>query len=159
MVEKQPELEDKIKRLEHESKTLKSDKDKNYRENTDLKDELASVYKMADELGASTDIEETVGVVFTMIKKLRIPFQSCVILLYKGQTLQPVLSETPYKDVLAMSHLLQLEETLIKDVVETKKPKIKPEMSTSSEGRIFKNERSVMCVLSWSARRRWVSST
>ena len=90
--------------------------------------------------------EETVGVVATMIKTLRIPYQSCVILLYKNGVLQPVLSETPYKDVLAMSHLLQLEETLIKEVVDTKKSRPKPSLSASSEGRIFKNERSVMCV-------------
>ena len=45
-----------------------------------------------------------------------------------------------------MSHLLQLEETLIKEVMESKKPRLNPELSASSEGRIFKNERSVMCV-------------
>lgn len=146
MVKDQKKLEDSLKRSEYHERQYKKELEIRNGENAHLSDELSSVYQMADNLGASTKIDETVNVVYTMIKTLRIPFQSCVVLLYKGNDLKPVLSDTPYKDVLAMSHLLQLEETLIKEVVETRKAKLNPELSISTEGRIFKNERSVMCV-------------
>lgn len=146
VVRDQKELEVSLNRARHNELKLKEQNSVFQAENKQYLDELGSVYSMAESLGASTKVEETVGVVATMIKTLRIPYQSCVILLYKNGVLQPVLSETPYKDVLAMSHLLQLEETLIKEVVDTRKARLKPELSASSEGRIFKNERSVMCV-------------
>jgi diguanylate cyclase (GGDEF)-like protein len=146
VVEDQDELKKALNRSQYHERQYRRELEIKTGENTQLSEEVSSVYQMADSLGASTKVEDTVNVVYTMIKTLRIPFQSCVILLYKGSDLKPVLSETPYKDVLAMSHLLQLEETLIKDVVDTRKAKINPELSASSEGRIFKNERSVMCV-------------
>jgi diguanylate cyclase (GGDEF)-like protein len=146
VVQDQKELEMSLNKAQHNERKLKDSNSVYIAENKQYQEELGSVYSMAESLGASTKVEETVGVVATMIKTLRIPYQSCVILLYKNTVLQPVLSETPYKDVLAMSHLLQLEETLIKEVVDTKKSRLKPSLSASSEGRIFKNERSVMCV-------------
>ncbi len=146
IVEDQDELKKALNRSQYHERQYRRELELKTSENTQLHEEVSSVYQMADNLGASTKVEDTVNVVYTMIKTLRIPFQSCVILLNKGNDLKPVFSETPYKDVLAMSHLLQLEETLIKQVVDTKKPKLDPELSASSEGRIFKNERSVMCV-------------
>lgn len=146
LVRDQETLDKALKRSEYHERQYKQELEIRTAEVAHLSDELSSVYQMADNLGASTKIDETVNVVCTMIKTLRIPFQSCVVLLYKGSDLKPVLSDTPYRDVLAMSHLLQLEETLIKEVVETRKAKLNPELTTSTEGRIFKNERSVMCV-------------
>lgn len=145
-VREQEELERQLRMAQHQSQTQKQASDKLTQQNRRLSDELQSVYDMASSLGASTQLEETVGIVLSMVRRLRIPFQSCVILLYRGDNLTPVLSETPYRDVLAMSHLLQLEESLIKEVVESRRPRLKPELSASSEGRIFKDERSVMCV-------------
>lgn len=145
-VRDQEELERQLRIAQHQSQSQKQATEKISKENKKLSDELQSVYDMARSLGASTQLEETVGIVLSMVRRLRIPFQSCVILLYKDENLTPVLSETPYRDVLAMSHLLQLEESLIKEVVESRKARLKPELSASSEGRIFKDERSVMCV-------------
>lgn len=145
-VRDQEELERQLRIAQHQSQSQKQATEKIQKENKKLSDELQSVYDMARSLGASTQLEETVGIVLSMVRRLRIPFQSCVILLYKDENLTPVLSETPYRDVLAMSHLLQLEESLIKEVVESRKARLKPELSASSEGRIFKDERSVMCV-------------
>lgn len=145
-VQEQEELERQLRMAQHQSQTQKQAAEKLTSQNRRLSDELQSVYDMASSLGASTQLEETVGIVLSMVRRLRIPFQSCVILLYRGDNLTPVLSETPYRDVLAMSHLLQLEESLIKEVVESRRPRLKPELSSSSEGRIFKDERSVMCV-------------
>lgn len=146
LVADQGKLEKNLKRSEYHERQYKRELEIRTAEVAHLSDELSSVYQMADNLGASTKIDETVNVVYTMIKTLRIPFQSCVVLLYKGNDLKPVLADTPYRDVLAMSHLLQLEETLIKEVVETRKAKLNPELTTSAEGRIFKHECSVMCV-------------
>ena len=145
-VREQEELERQLRMAQHQSLTQKQAAEKMTSQNRRLSDELQSVYDMASSLGASTQLEETVGIVLSMVRRLRIPFQSCVILLYRNENLTPVLSETPYRDVLAMSHLLQLEESLIKEVVESRRPRLKPELSASSEGRIFKDERSVMCV-------------
>lgn len=146
VVEDQEKLESRLRQSEYHERQYRKELELKNQSNQQLAAEVSSVYQMADSLGASTRIEDTVDVVYKMIKSLRIPFQSCVILLYKGADLKPALSDTPYKDVLAMSHLLQLEETLIKDVVESGRAKLNPELSASSEGRIFKNERSVMCV-------------
>ncbi len=145
-VRDQEELERQLRTAQHQAIQHKQTADKLTQQNRRLSDELQSVYDMASSLGASTQLEETVGIVLSMVRRLRIPFQSCVILLYRNENLTPVLSETPYRDVLAMSHLLQLEESLIKEVVESRRPRLKPELSASSEGRIFKDERSVMCV-------------
>jgi len=146
VVQDQKELEMSLNKAQHNERKLKEANAVYLSENKQFQDELGSVYQMAESLGASTKVEETVGVVASMIKTLRIPYQSFVILLFRNGSLQPELAETPYKDVLAMSHLLQLEETLIKEVVETRKSRLKPALSASSEGRIFKNERSVICV-------------
>lgn len=145
-VRDQEELEKQLRIAQHQSLSQKQAAEKAAVQNRRLSDELQSVYDMARSLGASTQLEETVGIVLSMVRRLRIPFQSCVILLYRKETLTPVLSETPYRDVLAMSHLLQLEESLIKEVVESRKARLKPDLPASSEGRIFKDERSVMCV-------------
>lgn len=145
-VRDQEELEKQLRIAQHQSQSQKQAAEKAAVQNRRLSDELQSVYDMARSLGASTQLEETVGIVLSMVRRLRIPFQSCVILLYRKETLTPVLSETPYRDVLAMSHLLQLEESLIKEVVESRKARLKPDLPASSEGRIFKDERSVMCV-------------
>jgi diguanylate cyclase (GGDEF)-like protein len=145
-VRDQEELERQLRIAQNQIQGFKQREERTGKENRRLVDQLQSVYDMAASLGASTQLEETVGIVLSMVRRLRIPFQSCVILLYRNDNLTPVLSETPYRDVLAMSHLLQLEESLIKEVVESRKPRLKPELSASSEGRIFKDERSVMCV-------------
>lgn len=146
VVREQEELDLNVKSLQHQNEILKSEKNSLKDESERMSTELKYVYEMARALGASTNLEDTVAIVLSMIRRLRVPYQSCVILLYRKQALVPILSETPYKDLLAMSHLLQLEESLISEVVEQQRPRLESEMSASSEGRIFKDERSVMCV-------------
>ncbi|MEW6277623.1 MAG: diguanylate cyclase [Candidatus Eremiobacterota bacterium] len=125
-----------------QKKQLEDDLDKKSEENN-------LVYEMAQALGATTNLSETLDVVQTMIKRLHIPFQSCVIFLVKSdgkETLVPAKSDTPYKDVLHMSSLLQLEESIIKKAVQSRKPQIDVELPASTEQRIFKDERSVIAV-------------
>lgn len=145
-VRDQEELEKQLRIAQHQAKTQREAVDKANAQIKGLSDQLGSVFDMAQSLGASTQLEETVGIVVSMVRRLRIPFQSCVILLYQDNNLTPVLSETPYRSVLAMSHLLQLEEPVIKDVVDNRRPRLKSNLPAATEGRIFKEERSVMCV-------------
>ncbi len=146
IVQEQQEIEIKLKSAEHLARTHQQNIEKLEVELKSRSSELESVYNMASSLGASTKLEETLSVIHSMIKRLRVPYQSCVILLYREGQLAPALMETPYRELLAMSHLLKLEEDLIQEVVVSQKPKLVSEMSASSESRIFKDERSVMCV-------------
>ena len=127
--------------LEDQLSTVKEEKDQ-------AVGELRSVYTMADGLGASTKVEDTLSVVAYMIKTLRIPYRSCVIFLQKNDSLEAVYKDTDsqVEQVLNMSHLLQLEEALIKQVFNSRKAQLKPDMGSSQEGRIFKDERSALCV-------------
>lgn len=110
--------------------------------------QLRSVTTMAEGLGASTKVDEALDVVAYMVKTLRIPYRSCVIFLQQGDTLEAVHKDTDdeVKRVLNMSHLLQLEEALIKQVFQGRKAQLKPKITSSDEGRIFKGERSAICV-------------
>ena len=109
--------------------------------------ELDMLYEMARSLGASTNLSETMGIVQSMIKRLQIPYQSCVIfLLSERNTLEAAMADTPHKEVLGMSGLLQLQEPLIQQVLRDQRPVLVVEMPASSEQRIFKDERSVICV-------------
>lgn len=127
--------------LEDQLSTVKEEKDQ-------AVGELRSVYTMADGLGASTKVEDTLSVVAYMVKTLRIPYRSCVIFLQKNDTLEAVYKDTDsqVEQVLNMSHLLQLEEALIKQVFNNRKAQLKPDIGSSQEGRIFKDERSALCV-------------
>ena len=145
-VEDQEALVLRIKKSEHNATRASEDLEKLEKAKKLVDNELSSVYGMVLELGASTQLEETLAIVVNVVIKQQIPFQSCVILLYKKGQLTPVLSRSPYADVLAMSHLLQLEESLIKEVVDRRKPRLDPNVTTSAESRIFKDEKSVICV-------------
>lgn len=103
--------------------------------------------ELAHRLSTCTEMGEATGKVLEMVRSLRVPFQSCVVLLRgKNGRLVPVLSETPYRDVLAMSSLLELRETVIDTVLESHTARLDFELPENSEGRIFKDERSVVCL-------------
>lgn len=107
--------------------------------------DLDMLFGMARDLGAATNLNDTLDIVLDMIRRMEIPFQSCVVfLLQDGQTV-PVKSLTPYKEVLEMSHLLQLEEGLVRETLKTRRAHLVTEVRSSSEQRIFKDERSVVC--------------
>ncbi len=108
-------------------------------------DELSIVYEMSKALGASINLEETHNIILSMVRKLII-YQSCVIFLLEKGSLTPAKYVTPYKETLALSPLLQLEETIVNLVVQNRKPLLIPDMHTVNEQRIFKDEKCVMCV-------------
>ncbi|GMU52837.1 MAG: hypothetical protein AMXMBFR33_19830 [Candidatus Xenobia bacterium] len=149
VVQDQEKLEQDLKREQFRVRTLTDENRALVQDLDSKKDENNLVYELANELGASTDLAGTLAVVQTFIKRLHIPYQSCVIFLVKAdgkETLVPAKTDTPYENVLQMSSLLQLEETLIKKAMQTRKPQSEFELGASAEQRIFKDERSAIAV-------------
>jgi diguanylate cyclase (GGDEF)-like protein len=141
----QEELETALKNAQNELLEFKS---KNEQITNDLQkkvDELSIVYEMSKALGASINLDGTLEIIISMIRKL-IVYQSCVIFLLEKGNLSPTKYITPYKELLALSPLLQLEETIVNLVVQNRKPLLVPDMQTVNEQRIFKDEKCIMCV-------------
>jgi len=141
----QKELESTISELKLNLNVLK---ERNREITTDLQkkvDELSILFEMGQSLGTSVNLESTLEIIVSMIRKLML-YQSCVIFLIEKGTLIAVKSVTPYRDILEYSSLLKLEETIVNLVVQNKKPILITDMQSMSEQRIFKDEKSLICV-------------
>lgn len=138
----------KVKNLEFQLDGARKEKAESEEDLKSRKEELVTIYDLARSLGASTNLSETTQLVQSMIRRLRIPYQSCVIFLSKpGGGLEPTLADTPYQEVLNMSGLLQLQEPFILQVLRDPRPYMNNEVSPSTaEQRIFKDERSLLVV-------------
>lgn len=157
MVRDQEELERQLRIAQHQAKTQRESIDKTSAQTKRLQEELASVNEMAQSLGSTNRLEDILGIVQSMVRRLRIPFQSFVIFLRRSsdesnkdnpeRDLYPAFIETPapYRSTLGMRHLLQLEEPLTHEVLNDRRPRIKTDYPAKMEGRIFKEERSVLC--------------
>jgi diguanylate cyclase (GGDEF)-like protein len=122
--------------------------EQNTRLNADLKrtkDELQLLYDMDRELGGASRLEEALDIVLKMIRRLRLPHQSCVVFMLGKDGPYPARAVTPYLEVLEMSSLLQLREGLVSSVLEHGRPQLASE-TAPAESRIFKDERSALCV-------------
>lgn len=149
VVQDQEKLEQEIKREQFRVRTLTEENRTLSLDLESKKEENSLIYEMAQALGASTDLADTLDVVQTMIKRLHIPYQSCVIFQVTTdgkETLRPAKTDTPYENVLQMSSLLQLDEPLIKKAVQSRKPQFDFEQPASTEQRIFRDERSGIAV-------------
>jgi diguanylate cyclase (GGDEF)-like protein len=148
VVQDQEQLYLNSRKLEHEAKQLREERENLSEDVKKKNDELTIIYDLARSLGASTNLAETTALVQSMIRRLRIPYQSLVIFLSKpGGGLDPALADTPYQEVLGMSGLLQLQEPFILQVLRDPRPYMNNEVSQStSEQRIFKDERSLLVV-------------
>jgi diguanylate cyclase (GGDEF)-like protein len=144
----QEELENDLRKLRYNFEQLDKEKFTLSDDVAKKKEELTIIYDLARSLGSSTDLDETTQLVQSMIRRLRIPYQSLVIFLSKpGGNLEPTLAETPYNEVLNMSGLLQLQEPFILQVLRDPRPYMNNEVSPSTaEQRIFKDERSILVV-------------
>ncbi|MCD4783149.1 MAG: sensor domain-containing diguanylate cyclase [Candidatus Eremiobacteraeota bacterium] len=141
----QKELESTIGELRLNSNVLK---ESNREITLDLQkkvDELSILFEMGQSLGTSVNLESTLEIIVSMIRKLML-YQSCVIFLIERGILVAVKSVTPYRDILEYSSLLKLEETIVNLVVQNKKPILITDMQSMSEQRIFKDEKSLICV-------------
>lgn len=149
VVQDQGKLLQEIKREQFKVRTLTDDNRALTQDLEAKKEENSMVYEMAQALGASTDLADTLDVVQTMIKRLHIPYQSCVIFHVTTdgkESLRPAKTDTPYEKFLQMSSLLKLDEPLINKAVQTRKPQFEFELGSSTEQRIFKDERSAIAV-------------
>lgn len=140
--------EELIKKLNSVSRTLKIVEEQNKDLELDLNkkiDEQNILMELGEALGTSVNLEGTLEIVVSMIRKL-VVYQSCVIFLIDQGQLVAAKSVTPYRDMLEYSSLLKLEETIVNLVVQNKKAIIIPDMQAMGEQRIFKNERSLICI-------------
>jgi len=108
-------------------------------------DELSIFHEVGQSLESSLNLESTMEIMLSMISKLLL-FQSAVIFLMKEGKLIPAKMITPYKDLLEMSPLLQIEESIINLGIKKGVPILISDMKNTADARIFKDERSVMCV-------------
>lgn len=109
-------------------------------------DEIAILRDMGQQLGASKDLDKTLEIVISMIRKLLI-YQSCVIYLVDSRgALVARKCISPYTETIEDSPLVQLEESMVNLVVQSKKPVLLSDMQGDEQQRIFRDEKSVMCV-------------
>jgi diguanylate cyclase (GGDEF)-like protein len=146
VIRDQSELEDALRKADL---AVQAEKEANKQLTYDLDrkvEELSIYYEMGQELGESPDLERTLDIILLMIQKL-ILYQSCVIFTKEKGVLMSRRAVTPYKDILEMSALLHLKEETINLVMKNRRPILIPDMREhEDEQRIFKDERSIMCV-------------
>ena len=126
-------------RLEADLRSARTQMDTLLRSKNQLDDELTSVYFMAQKLGEATQLKQCIEIVVGMIRRFRIPYQSCVILLNQGDHLSPVHVESKYANVLAISQMCCLEEPLIGEVLENRRPRLRARLGDRAEQRIFED--------------------
>ncbi len=109
--------------------------------------ELNTVHQMANELGESYDLAGTLKALHTVIKRLRIPYESCVVFMVVGNGTKAVIKDSPFEKELDGSSLLAVEEPVVRDSMADKRSRFYPKLDAAKAGdRIFKGELSVMCV-------------
>lgn len=109
-------------------------------------DEIAILRDMGQQLGTSKNLDKTLQIVTSMIRKL-IVYQSCVIYLVDSKgALVPASCASPYADVVKMSPLLQLEESMVNLAMQSKRPVLVSDLHGDGEHRIFTDEKSIICV-------------
>lgn len=141
----QQDLENQLNALQNESVELRAERRQVSDELQKKVDELSILYEMGQSLGASVSLENTMEIVISMVRRL-VVYQSCVIFLLNQDRLVAARYVTPYSELLELSPLLQLEESVISLVMSERKPVLIPDMVSIPEHRIFKDERCVICV-------------
>ncbi|MFH0802132.1 MAG: diguanylate cyclase [bacterium] len=141
----QQDLENQLNALQNESVELKAERRQVSDELHKKVDELSILYEMGQSLGASVSLENTMEIVISMVRRL-VVYQSCVIFLINQDRLVAARYVTPYSELLELSPLLQLEESVISLVMSERKPVLIPDMVSIPEHRIFKDERCAICV-------------
>ncbi|MBI2252379.1 MAG: diguanylate cyclase [Armatimonadetes bacterium] len=145
LLQDQDILEIQINKLK---KNLDEQKDKNNKLTEDLKrklDESSIFMEFNKLLGSNLSLPSVLTTIISMIKRLMF-FQSCVIFLVEKEKLIPAKYSTPYRDILEMSNILKVEETIVNMAVKSKKPLFIPDVQTPPEERIFKDEKSIICI-------------
>lgn len=129
----QEESENQLRKYKHEAEQYLKERDALAEEVNKRKDELALISEVAQSLGASTHLRETAQIVLSMIRRSRVPYQSCLVLL--GEQLEVIASELP--------HPQQPNPALLTKAMREKRPALIDELQ---ENQILPDEQSVMLV-------------
>lgn len=100
----QEETENELRKYKHEAEQLLKERDSLVEEVTRRKDELSLISEVAQSLGASTHLRETAQIVLSMIRRSRVPYQSCLVFL--GEQLEVVANELPSQQLSPPNPLL-----------------------------------------------------
>lgn len=87
------ETENQLRKYKHEAEQYLKERDALAEELGRRKDELSLISEVAQSLGSSTHLRETAQIVLSMIRRSRIPYQSCLVLL--GEQLEVIASDVP----------------------------------------------------------------
>jgi len=87
------ERENQLRKSKHEAEQYLKERDALSEEVSKRKEELALISEVAQSLGSSTHLGETAQIVLSMIRRSRIPYQSC--LLFVGEELEIIACEKP----------------------------------------------------------------
>lgn len=96
------------KKLKHEADLHQKERDSIAEEANKAKAELQIIYDVARSLGASTHLAETLQIVGSMIRRLRIPYQSLVLFLVQGEEFEVGLAERRGTEPVNLQHLMLL---------------------------------------------------
>lgn len=153
-LENQELIQKELNKVQYTNKTLLEKLDNNQDALKTKTSELELLHEMAKSLGASTKLSDTLQVLMSMIRKSQVPKNSIVIYLNTtnpatGQVgLQVAVADTQkqYQDILKVENILKLQEPVVTQVVQEQRAVLISEVVTSSEQRIFKDEKSVLGV-------------
>lgn len=129
------ERENQLRKYKHEAEQYLRERDALSEELSKRKEELALISEVAQSLGSSTHLRETAQIVLSMIRRSRIPYQSC--LLFVGDDLEVIASELPDHQRSAPNL------TLLTKALRDKRPTLLDELG---EYQILPDEQSVLVV-------------
>ena len=134
----QEELEQRLRRSKHEAEQYQKERDALCEDATKKREELQTIQEVARALGASTHLGETTQIVLSMVRRSRIPYQSCVIFLVaEGGGLEVGVSET------ASLFRMDLDSPVLQQAVRQQRASL---IESLSEGQVFNEEQSVLLV-------------
>ena len=130
----QEESENMLRKYKHEAEQYLRERDALGEEVARRKDELSLISEVAQALGASTHLRETAQIVLSMIRRSRVPYQSCLVFL--GDQLEVIASERPNQQP-------PPETALVIKAMRDKRPALLEELQ---EDQVLPDEQSVLLV-------------
>jgi len=132
------ELEIQVRKYRHELDQLHKERDTISEESRKFKDELQLISEVARSLGASTHLGETTQIFRSMVRRSRIPYQSCVLFLVTADgSLEVGTTDT------SSPHPMDPHSPILLQALKEQRASI---LEALSEGQVFPEEQSVMLV-------------
>ncbi|MFN8609111.1 MAG: diguanylate cyclase [Vulcanimicrobiota bacterium] len=131
----QEESENLLRKYRHEAEQLSKERDALQEEVNRRKEELALISEVAQSLGSSTHLRETAQIVLSMIRRSRVPYQSCLVFL--GESLEVIAADLPNHQ------RAQPHTPLLSKAMRDKRPALLGELTSDQ---ILPDEQSVLLV-------------